>query len=451
MNLNLSYRFIIIVAIILIVFVFPNIYYSSLILFWVYIILIVNIFMAFRGISLLFTFLIAFAYTVFPESLLESENLYLTWGIDNVNIGFRYVVLGSLCLVMGHSISRSINFSNIDFTISVDNGSYLEKKYTMFLIVFILTILLFIINLNNISSSLIHGRASVVNFGVLDLLNSGLAISLIGTWGYYFDFTKPKSTLLYSFAFSLPLLIIFISLGTRYLLLYAFSVLFIRYLKTTNLRTILLGVSLIIFLVISSKYIVTNRYEGLLSSHNHSDISQSNDRKSDQIFTLDLVELGSSEGIIRNSAMITDYLNNNHVTYGKSIGYIFIFYVPRIFWPNKPVMLDYWLIRNYTNEYDDTIYSTASGIGGEIYMDFGFHISLFILFIFGILLRMIDNWILRNADKSLYTKIISSSLFAWIFFAARSLLVSSYTLISVIITSFLLYQIFKKNKIISKK
>ena len=108
-----------------------------------------------------------------------------------------------------------------------------------------------------------------------------------------------------------------------------------------------------------------------------------------------------------------------------------------------------WPIQKYMFGFSEG-YSSASGFGGELYIDFGFYPALLILFVFGILLYELDMWIKYKSIYHLHTQIIGSVLFAWIFFATRSILTSTYVLIFTILASFLISKILLYLGIIEK-
>lgn len=128
--------------------------------------------------------------------------------------------------------------------------------------------------------------------------------------------------------------------------------------------------------------------------------------------------------------------------------FITYFWVPRAVWKNKPTMIDYWLIRKYTNEYDDAGHSTASGFIGELFMDFGKYLAVLIFFFIGMILSKINKLLLATPSDSYFKIIVKGSVLAWVFFMVRSIMTSSFMFLFIVLSAYIISKIFKKWNII---
>ena len=137
---------------------------------------------------------------------------------------------------------------------------------------------------------------------------------------------------------------------------------------------------------------------------------------------------GSPEGLVRNMAMIDLWTETHSHTYGKSIGFLGIFWIPRVIWNDKPVQLDYCLIREYESGFGGG-HSTASSFCGELFMDFGYFCILICFFLGGIMAKM-DCFIeKRLIVGGFVATALSGVMLGWAFFMTRSILTASYPLV----------------------
>lgn len=418
-------------------FMIEDLYLNGIIVFWSYLaVLVLEIFQK-KRITLLFVFLIAFIYMIPGEAILQTNELYSMWGKEYTNIGFNYLVVSSFAVFFGFKIADLFFSEKWKFEIK-PYKTIVSKKKTLLFFILAYNILFLLVNLENTIIGLTMGRNNAFPYFYSSLLYA-LAYLTVGLTD---RLTQNK---LNTILLSLPIIITLLGTGTRFLIVFLVFILFFDYLYEMtfkkSIRVMLLGV----MLIIGMNTMKDIRTVGLLSGYKSSIVTTKHNN-----ITEKLVSYGSSEGLIRNAAMITRYTKDHHYTYGKSIGFLAIFWIPRELWPDKPVMLDSWLVKEYYSGYGEG-YSSASSYGGELYMDFGFFIACLILFVGGWGLCRLNYWIHNNYKTDLKKYIISGFLYGWIFFGTRSIMTSSYMLIYVILSSYIVFKLLVRYKIINRK
>ena len=154
----------------------------------------------------------------------------------------------------------------------------------------------------------------------------------------------------------------------------------------------------------------------------------------------------SPEGVVRMARLADRYFADHSLHYGRETGFVLYFWVRRRFFPEKPTMLDYWLIREY-NPLVSEKYTTASGFLGELRADFGWF-SLLFVFLFGMLMRRLDDFssAVFSAGNSSFDMVLASLLYPWVFFFVRSPVTSTISLLWELVLFYGLYILFS-NKI----
>jgi len=132
----------------------------------------------------------------------------------------------------------------------------------------------------------------------------------------------------------------------------------------------------------------------------------------------------SPEGCVYMTYLAEDWFSNHEHTYGREIGFMFYWVIPRAIWKDKPTPVDHWLIRKYENV--DERHSSASGFTGEIRADFGYW-CLIVVFFFGWILRRADIFVYKAFinDEPYLDKILAALIYPCVFFFVRSPLTST--------------------------
>lgn len=410
-----------------------DLYLNSEICLYSYLIILFLEFLSKKNITLIFIFLSAFIFMIIPEGIINHKELILDWGTYNVRKGFSFLVVSSGLIFIGYKLFEKFGNKNFKTKNYLPIKVVVVKKKTLLLLLILYNIVFLLVNLENAIFGLFYGRASAFPFFYSSALYA-IAFIIIGITNHLYEGKKIKTLLI-----NLPIIFIFLSIGTRFFLVYIVFIIFFDRLKSLTFKNIIILFIGAFFVLTATNVIKDVRRGGLLTERNPKVEVQ--DKRIN--ITEFIAGIGSSEGLIRNAAMISDYTNKNGYTYGKSIGFLGIFWIPRAFWPDKPVMLDSWLIQEYYGTQFGEGYSSASSYGGELYMDFGFFFASLLLFFFGILLGKIQLWIDSKHNISVQNYILSGFLYGWIFFGTRSILTSSFMLVYFLIFNNLIFRFLK--------
>nr|WP_303649279.1 O-antigen polymerase [Chryseobacterium edaphi] len=417
---------------------------SANILLWLFIIFLAYNIIKDKYVSLASIFIFGFVYIYFKEILNNTDDLIIDWGRENVETAFHTVLFSTITFLAGYYTHEVIFCKGHVKESENQEFLFIKKRKSFFAFNIFLTYLIFFGNIVLIIKGFTQGRQNAFEYGLFSSFSYSVGVICIINYKYYFRQFYGKDNYPKVILYSLPIFILYLGSGTRFLLLFGLIALINSSLFNLKLKKIVsLGIVLLLIGVIGN-FFLQYRNVGIASGTK----TESTSSDEDSSFNQKVVSNFTEEGVFRNAAMITDYTQKNDYTYGKSFSFIFYFWVPRVIWQSKPTQIDYWLIREYTDEYDDSGHSTASGFLGEIYMDFGTYMTIMIFFFIGILLSKLNEKLLTTKIKSYFILIVSSSVIAWLFFAIRSVLTSSMMMISTILFAFIFSKLFKKWKLI---
>lgn len=383
-------------------------------------------------ISLVAVFVAAFAYMIPPEMILFGEELSVKWGADHVIVGWRVLVLSFVAVCMGFLVFRrkSSKYANWSEVWASSGGEQKSKSIfvgiTVFLCLLFSPMVVYGMTTGRGSASLFNsedGGGLLFNVGLGGYFLASLCYAVCSFWGYYFSKQGRRPGFLFkAIIYSSPIILIGIASGTRYMLCFMLACLFLPWIYRLNLKKLKWMAVGGIFAIVLFSAMKNSRDSGF-------DLSTAfNTKNSSGSLIERIASKGSSEGLVRNMAMIDHWTETHPHTYGKSIGFLGIFWVPRFIWSDKPVQLDYWLIREYEGGFGGG-HSTASSFCGELFMDFGYFCILVCFCLGGIMAKMdcfIDE---RLMSGGFVATALSGVIFGWAFFMTRSILTASYPLV----------------------
>ena len=236
--------------------------------------------------------------------------------------------------------------------------------------------------------------------------------------------------------------------GTRFMLLFAalpfLIVLGVISVNKQSMRRHTIAVSTMIILAMAANFAKEVRNFGILEYQNKIEYLDDNYPHS---FLGNAAREMSPEGCVKMNRMAMDYFSSHDFHYGKETAFILYFWIPRSIWKDKPVMLDYWLIRKYEDVAVN--HSSASGFMGEIFADFGYF-SLVVLIIWGCVLKRMELYVYKvfSVKGPILDKVFASSLFPYVFFFIRSPLTSTMQLISVFVIYLLISKFYTKKEVL---
>ncbi len=236
---------------------------------------------------------------------------------------------------------------------------------------------------------------------------------------YYFRWYS-KASRWWSLLFILPVFLIQMLLGTRFRLVYMLlpwlilmGIVNVRWQQ--NKKLILLFFVALLLTFISN---FVKEYRSLSFDEMMNQTEYADDKRYSNVF-VGIADKMSPEGCVRMTRMAEDYFSTHEHTYGKEIGFMFYWIIPRALWKDKPTPIDHWLIRKY--EIVPENHSTASGFVGEIRADFGYF-CLIIVFFWGWLLKYADVYVYNafRDDGPYLDKLFASLIYPCVFFFVRS-------------------------------
>ena len=257
-----------------------------------------------------------------------------------------------------------------------------------------------------------------INVGSFFISAFGLMVS--GMAAFYYRWCSVKSVW-WSALFLMPVFVFQILIGTRFQLIYIIlpwliltGVVNVKHQQTGKIGLLVLAA---FFLSLASSFVKTNRGLSLQEVMNAS-IFDPNKKENANVF-LWLADKMSPEGCVEMTFLAENWFDTHEYEYGKEIGFMFYWVIPRAIWKDKPTPIDHWLIRKYANVSDG--HSTASGFTGEIRADFGYW-RLIIVFVFGLFLHRLDYYVLNAFmdDSPSLEKIFAALIYPCVFFSVRS-------------------------------
>lgn len=365
----------------------------------------------------------AYVFMVWSEMEIIAVNSFS----DNYIIPFVRFTLANFSFLLGYHFYKNKDFNiNRIQQVSTGNGMFLFVLILLY-VYFIVT--KFVAAQNIFYNGRSYGSGSAIGNGtLLGSLTSALGLLLPAIIGYYITVVKRKSILI-SVLLSLPIFIILLLTTSRYKFL--FSVL--PFLIVTGIfdlnspsfkKNLLLFLSMLLIIALTG-YLKKHRNIAFVEFEaSELFVSQS---KGQDVFE-NLAYQMSPETVVYMASVADDYFSTHDLHYGKETGFLFIFWVPRGWWPDKPTMLDNWLIREYENVGEG--FSSASGFIGELRADFGWFCLLF-MFLFGLLIHRFDDYtrFVLNTKPSSYNLVLIAILYPWVFFAVRSPITATMSLL----------------------
>jgi oligosaccharide repeat unit polymerase len=161
----------------------------------------------------------------------------------------------------------------------------------------------------------------------------------------------------------------------------------------------ILTVSLLLFYFISSFRLGTIFHESSFSISN--------------IYKLVDPIIAHSGGFdISKTGLIMEYIDKSEdKQFGKSFGWIIFSFIPRSFWPNKPVNIDTYIGMKvyHTNSFGAG--GIPPGVFSELYLNFGYFGIFLGCFIIGVILKWINNYFLIKGVNNINMIIIYVTCF----------------------------------------
>lgn len=385
--------------------------------------------------------IVSYIFIIWSEMCIIANNR--EFDVSYITPFIRFSVANA-CLLLGYLFYKG----NTKISFRSDINVFDKKGW--FAVVLLFLAAFFIYEKNRIAMiNYYEGRSLSSAQGATSLLKSltdALGLLLPALIAYYIKYIR-KWPVIVSVAIVFPIFLLQLFLSTRYKFLFSVlpflvitDIFNVKYKGKKNF--VLLAVCFLLFILLSS-YIKNNRAAGF-ENVEESFFALDNDVSETDKFTVKFAAQMSPEGVVRMARYADKYFSDHDLHQGKETAFIFYFWIPRSVWPDKPVLLDYWLIREF-NPYVSDSFSSASGFIGELRADFGWG-CLFFIFLFGMLLRRLDSYCnaVFSEKKGSFEIVLAAILFPWIFFFVRSPITSTMALSMELIIYYILSKVFVK-------
>ena len=376
-------------------------------------------FMKTRRITLFQIWGIAFVYIIWAEmmdmSVMSSASRYLN--------AITFLLVSKSVLDVGYMTYYSKHYDS-----NLSESWLLVKPKAFFIVMVTMLVVWLSSNYLTVTITMTSGRqlSGVLGGGidVWEMLISASSLMIPALAAYYYRWHS-KSSILWSLIFLLPVAMFQIILGTRARLIYMIlpwliltGVVGVKRQKMKALLWVMIGA---VALSMVSNFMKQFRNQAFLDLSGGM-ISTSKDEQKDPF--LRLADKMSPEGCVYMTYLAEDWFSTHEHSYGREIGFMFYWVIPRAIWKDKPTPVDHWLIRKYENV--EETYSSASGFTGEIRADFGYW-CIIIVFFFGRILKKADLFVLKsfNDDGPYFNKILAALIYPCVFFFVRSPLTST--------------------------
>lgn len=390
-----------------------------------------------KKLTLYIIWIVGFIYIMLSEMIVNNYG-------PRFNTTTRFLLLANNLLLIGYSIANEITYKQ------EDRNYYNGKNKLFAFVIFLLYIYYIYTAIPKAEVNYLAGRQLVSTLGsgsLSGLFNRTLSLCLPSIIAFYVVGLKKKSKWL-AFLIVVPILIFIYMGGTRFKLLFSAAPFFLISgffdFNKMNFKNLVILLLLGIVFVSLTNTLKFNRNESLADLELFSVANESNRviNEKKRSFADWVANHCSPEGTVEMSRLGEMYFEYHPHTYGKSIGFITYFWVPRRLWPNKPTQIDHWLPRYYNPKMSDKA-STSSGFMGELRADFGIY-SLFFIFLFGCVLKKLNS-LLNCYDfgrKPRYESLFVVMFIPMTFFCVRGLNLAITTCLCQILLLLILKKLF---------
>lgn len=388
-----------------------------------------------RKITLYIIWIAGFIYIVLSEMIVNNYG-------PKYDSTTRFLLASNNLVLIGYSIANNLSFKY------ETKATYNGKNELFAFIIFILYIYYIYTAIPSAAINYAEGRQLVSTMGsgtLSGFFNSSLSLSLPSIIAFYLVTLKKKSKWL-ALLFSIPIFFFLYLGGTRFKLLFSVAPFFLISgffnFSRLNIKNVVILSILTIGLITFTGVLKQSRNESFRDVELFSVVNETNREIDEKQKSLvgKVVEYCSPEGTVEMSRQGEMYFELHPHTYGKSIGFITYFWIPRKIWPSKPTQIDHWLPRYYNPKLSEK-FSSASGFMGELRADFG-AFSLLFIFLFGCLLKKMNSLLIHFdfGRKPCYDSLYVVPFVPITFFCVRGL---NTAIISYICQLFLLFFIRK--------
>ncbi|MDQ9094043.1 oligosaccharide repeat unit polymerase [Pseudoalteromonas haloplanktis] len=232
-----------------------------------------------------------------------------------------------------------------------------------------------------------------------------VAISYVLPGYFALIYKKKLISLKTLLSLTVPIFIIEISTGTRFVFLFSFFIFSTFIFDFENLKK--RNVLLIFLMFLSVSVLMKDVRSGGIAN--------------DEYEQALIEKILHSEGLLFYfSGLVKYYKSHEHSYLPIQSSFVTYFYIPRSVWPDKPQLVGSWILdtgvfnQNFSNRHSGSVTFL-----GPFYSDFGY-VSLFLVFWLGVLLSKVEKVYFINVRKYNLVAIVAASTVPTLFFGLRS-------------------------------
>lgn len=332
----------------------------------------------------------------------------------------RYLVIGSCMVLIGYLVAASSSLNVAQSRGRLSYGFSFRKHSFTTLCVVLLAFFLYAMPLA--LQTIFVGRSTELTIHsigdlVINSMLLGVGMVLPAFIAHYIN-----NSILGGFKKSLIyigcvlVVSVFIMMGTRYYVLFSLGG-FVAVKYTKVLTGVYKRKVLYVFLAVVTFAFLINDIKDIRALGYKNVASVDSGYSTGDTFEL-IASKMSPEGVVNMNANLLHFFETREHMYGASSGFLLYFWIPRSVWPDKPVMIGYWLVREYDEGFAEG-HSASVGFFGDLYADFGFFVFP-LLIVLGVVVARIEKKVFQNIVNGDSKIIMAAMFFPAIFFFVRS-------------------------------
>ncbi len=362
-----------------------------------------------RFFRLAFMWCAGYLFILAHEGLRDAEMISRMWGAGAFDTASRCIVASHLAVLLGHDLlfhEHAVRPSTTPWRLSMNSATALALLLWSASALYLFPTVVTSFSGGRVESSLPSTSATGVIIDGL-VVASRVVAPIVATWIARRRHGAARYGLLAITATSLALEL---TLAVRFVLLFVAMGCVIAWLAPYRLsrRTIGLLAAAGLALAMASAITKESRTYGLSTT----DLDKVAGEASIEYFVM-------SEASVNAMAQAVVYTERRGFTDGRTTASLFLFWVPRALWRDKPTMIGHWLPREFGRV--DAGFSSAPTFTGGTFVDVGLWGSVVLWFLAGLFFGLVERWSARvlAADEDARVLLVAP-LFGAAFFAVRS-------------------------------
>jgi oligosaccharide repeat unit polymerase len=394
-------------------------FFSYINTFLLVVVLLTHFFNEKRLVSPILFWILGFITIISPEILFNQESILKDFSLNAVEETVRYISLCNIAFLTFNEIFESqakifTKSSQLNLYLLELRGKYkenfiLRKNHFGFFIFSMLIVFILLYGKTAIDTFLL-GRAKLLGDSstlrsfselLLDTVVSIGKYALSASILYYYLFLKQKLAKIDKF----------------YLYLSIFAIIIIEVLAGIRSPLVVTLISIYVILVyrfgistfqkLISPIFVLGFAAVLFFMKNFRTFGSKSTSIDSYVSTQDVQD---AEGVVRWLTMIVQHFDSSKLKLGSEHLSVFLFFIPRAIWPDKPLQLEFWAPREFSSAIYTDQFSMAASFSATAYVDFGFFGGIVLWGIFGLFVGYVNYNISSKIANGKHINIIFYSI-----------------------------------------